>query len=151
MPQANRWSSPVVQEAPRTRQASSDDTIFHEAGHAVTALALGCQIDGIDVIPRDGQKSGVTYLRRDDMDPVSKIAIHLAGAVASLKSGSKYGDDTGDQRKAADVAHYAGGERTLERGRSLAVQLVNRYWSKFSGSPAGCAAFRMERLKETTV
>jgi ATP-dependent Zn protease len=96
-------------------------TAFHEAGHAVVALALGRPIHRVSVLP-DGQFLGLCLFGKGVFRPSEdwlerEILIALGGIAAEARHTGNYAWDGAarDQQYVRRLAEQRAGERQAER------------------------------------
>jgi ATP-dependent Zn protease len=96
-------------------------TAFHEAGHAVVALALGRPIHRVSVLP-DGQFLGLCQFGKSVFRPSEdwlerEILIALGGIAAEARHTGNYAWDGAarDQQYVRRLAEQRAGERQAER------------------------------------
>jgi hypothetical protein len=113
-----------------TQPLTDEATAYHEAGHAVAALALGRPVDRVSIRP-DRDKVGVCAFRKPVFRPSEdwverEMLIALAGIAAEARHTGEYAWDGADRdyRYAYELAlDCAGARRQAER-------LVKRVLSK---------------------
>jgi hypothetical protein len=132
-----------------TQPTSEEATAYHEAGHAVAALALGRPVDRVSIRP-DRDKLGVCAFRKPVFRPSEdwverEMLISLAGIAAEARRTGEYAWDGADRdyRYAYELAlDRAGAPRRAER-------LVKRVLSKVEHLLSRDANWRtVERLVE---
>ena len=96
-------------------------TVYHEAGHAVVALALGRPIHRVSVLP-DGQYLGLCRFGKGVFRPSEdwlerEILIALGGVAAEARHTGTYAWDMADRdlQYVRDLAVRRAGERQAER------------------------------------
>jgi ATP-dependent Zn protease len=96
-------------------------TAYHEAGHAVAALALGRPVHQVSVLP-DRESSGLCEFRKGVVRPSEdwlerEMLIALAGVAAEARRTGEYAWDAadGDLRYVRDLAVQRAGERRAAR------------------------------------
>jgi ATP-dependent Zn protease len=100
---------------------SDEATAYHEAGHAVVALALGRPIHRVSVLP-DGQFLGLCQFGKGVFRPSEdwlerEILIALGGIAAEARHTGDYAWDAADRdhRYVRHLAVQRSGERQAER------------------------------------
>lgn len=104
-------------------------TAYHEAGHAVLALALGRQVHAVDILP-NGERLGVCEFRKAAFRPSEdwierEILIALGGIAAEARhTGVHAWEAAGrDWQYVRDLVVERAGERRAER---LAHRLLSK-------------------------
>jgi ATP-dependent Zn protease len=103
-------------------ELTSEPTAYHEAGHAVMALALGRPVDRVSIRP-GAEMLGVCHFRKAVFRPTEdwlerEILIALAGLAAEARHTGAYAwDEAGrDRQYVADLAlQRAGNAKQAER------------------------------------
>ena len=101
--------------------AQKEATAYHEAGHAVVALALGRPVDQVSILP-DRERLGVCKFRKGAFRPSEdwverEMLISLGGIAAEARFTGDYAwDGAGrDQQYVEKLAIQRAGERRAER------------------------------------
>jgi plasmid stabilization system protein ParE len=99
----------------------NEATAYHEAGHAVAALALGRPVHGVSILP-DRERAGVCEFGRGNFKPTEdwlerEAIISLAGLAAEAKFTGNYDYDAAAQdfRYVRQLTISRAGERRAER------------------------------------
>jgi len=108
---------------------------YHEAGHCVTALTIGCPVHAIAIAPCCGeQRLGeltVTFSKNKVRAATEATMVTLAGSIAQLKAcpGSLRGEDV-DLEIAYDAATYLASnpQSFIELMRFRTNKLIERRW-----------------------
>jgi ATP-dependent Zn protease len=108
---------------------------FHEAGHAVVALALGCVVHGVAIAPCCGeQRLGelrVSFSKNKVRGATQATMVPLGGSIAQHAAcpGSARGDDI-DLRIAFDAAAYLASNprRFLDLMQRRTKKIIERHW-----------------------
>jgi ATP-dependent Zn protease len=115
--------------------ADVEAVAFHEAGHAVVALALGCVIHHVAITPRCGEQwlgeLRVTYSKDKIRAATQRTMVPLGGSIAQIRAfpNSPRGDDV-DLRIAHDAAVYLASNprRFIEMMQLRTRKLIDRHW-----------------------
>src|SRR5271154_137066 len=110
---------------------AAEHTAYHEAGHAVMALALGRPVDHVSILP-DAQFLGHCEFRKAVFRPSEdwlerEMLIALAGAAAEARHTGEYAWDAADRDRAS--AEELAAERAADDARK-AQRLLRRTLSK---------------------
>jgi ATP-dependent Zn protease len=101
--------------------AKNETTAYHEAGHAVVALALGRPVSRVTIIP-DQKRAGLCEFRKGTFRPSDdwlerEILIALGGVAAEARYTGNYAWDGAarDERFVRSLAVQRAGERRAAR------------------------------------
>ncbi|HEX4000810.1 MAG TPA: hypothetical protein VHX65_19840 [Pirellulales bacterium] len=110
---------------------------YHEAGHAVVALALHCEVTRVDTYHKDGLVGVCRFRLGKKLALVERLSIDLAGMEAerqfSMYRGREYlSGSGGDIRSAARLLHENGipadDDSKITEATELCRRLVGANW-----------------------
>lgn len=129
----------VIDERRRGRECDNIDIAsiaYHEAGHAVVALARGCVVHSVEIAPctsARGNSGELCFERKGDtlLQAVDEAMICLAGAIAQARAcpGSRRGNTVDLQLAHAAATYVSSNPRAfLQRLRFETQKLLDRRW-----------------------
>ncbi|HWY86657.1 MAG TPA: hypothetical protein VNX28_08030 [Gemmataceae bacterium] len=114
----------------------NDGTAYHEAGHAVIALALGRSVDRVTIVP-DQERAGLCEfrkgaIRRSEDWLEREILIALGGIAAEARHTGTYAWDGAarDEQVVRSLAVQRAGERRAERLQRRLLAKVDHLLSR---------------------
>lgn len=103
---------------------------YHEAGHLVTAHALGGRVISGNLL-REGDRVGLARIDHDTLTPQGSVAVALAGAIAERRVSGRGEESRGDKsRMLLALQQVRGGTQLKVYGaaKRQAEQIVQSNW-----------------------
>ncbi len=132
---------PGGQQPPANESAALRATAFHEAGHAVAAMALGISFTHITIGLNGADLGGVTFVGPEWLDP---DAVTLSALIATLYAGriaeSRFTGRTARRGALSDYESVRAladsfletddREASLKKARHRAEEVIDSHWTK---------------------